>query len=115
MQPLAAIFVRRLRLLFVISCLGLAMTLAVELINPTSADAARASMFKLDNGMDVVVIPDHRAPVVTHMAWYRVGAADEQPGVSGIAHFLEHLMFKATENMAERRILEDHCPSWGAG
>ena len=96
----AANIVRRLRLLSFVSCLGLAMTLATEIINPTAADAARASMHKLDNGMDVVVIPDHRAPVVTHMAWYRVGAADEQPGVSGIAHFLEHLMFKATENMA---------------
>lgn len=55
--------------------------------------------FQLDNGMDVVVIEDHRAPVVTHMMWYRVGAADEPPGQSGIAHFLEHLMFKGTEDM----------------
>lgn len=58
------------------------------------------SYFKLENGLDVVVIPDHRAPVVTHMVWYRVGAADEKPGVSGIAHFLEHLMFKGTEKIA---------------
>ena len=43
-----------------------------------------------------MVIPDHRTPVVTHMVWYRVGAADEPPGKSGIAHFLEHLMFKGT-------------------
>src|SRR5205085_2623627 len=48
----------------------------------------RASEFKLGNGMDVVVIPDHRAPVVTHMVWYKVGAADEVAGTSGIAHFL---------------------------
>src|SRR4030065_2287041 len=47
--------------------------------------------------MQVVVIPDHRAPVVTHMVWYKVGAADEPRGSSGIAHFLEHLMFKGTE------------------
>src|SRR5687767_14633984 len=59
----------------------------------------RASEFKLSNGMEVVVIPDHRAPVVTHMVWYKVGAADEPPGVSGIAHFLEHLMFKSTEKI----------------
>src|SRR5271154_1858667 len=52
--------------------------------------------FKLDNGLEVVVVPDHRAPVVTHMIWYRVGAADETPGKSGLAHFLEHLMFKGT-------------------
>ena len=42
------------------------------------------------------MIPDHRAPVVTHMIWYKVGAADETPGKSGLAHFLEHLMFKGT-------------------
>ena len=47
--------------------------------------------------MEVVVIPDRRTPVVTHMVWYRVGSADEPPGKSGIAHFLEHLMFKGTE------------------
>ena len=59
------------------------------------------STFTLDNGLEVVVVPDHRAPVVTHMLWYRVGAADEPPGKSGIAHFLEHLMFKGTENRPE--------------
>ncbi|MEO0819795.1 MAG: pitrilysin family protein [Pseudomonadota bacterium] len=57
--------------------------------------------FTLDNGMDVVVIEDHRAPVVTHMVWYRVGAADEPWGQSGIAHFLEHLMFKGTDRIPE--------------
>ncbi|MGY8995621.1 MAG: M16 family metallopeptidase, partial [Alphaproteobacteria bacterium] len=56
-----------------------------------------AESFMLDNGMQVVVIPDHRAPVVTQMVWYKVGSADEEPGRSGIAHFLEHLMFKGTE------------------
>ena len=55
--------------------------------------------FKLANGLDVVVIPDHRAPVVTQMVWYKVGAADEPPGSSGIAHFLEHLMFKGTDTI----------------
>src|ERR1700685_1393282 len=53
--------------------------------------------FTLANGLEVVVIPDYRAPVVTHMIWYKVGAADETPGKSGLAHFLEHLMFKGTE------------------
>ncbi len=55
--------------------------------------------FQLRNGMDAVVIEDHRAPVVTHMVWYRIGAADEAPGKSGIAHLLEHLMFKGTRKM----------------
>ncbi|VAW16684.1 Peptidase, M16 family [hydrothermal vent metagenome] len=53
--------------------------------------------FDLANGMKVVVIEDHRAPVVTHMVWYKVGAADEVSGKSGIAHLLEHLLFKGTE------------------
>jgi zinc protease len=57
--------------------------------------------FRLDNGMDVVVIEDHRAEVVTHMVWYRIGAADEPWGHSGIAHFFEHLMFKATDKLAD--------------
>jgi zinc protease len=60
------------------------------------ADAPAIESFKLDNGLDVVVIPDHRAPVVTHMVWYRNGSADDPAGKSGIAHFLEHLMFKGT-------------------
>ena len=54
--------------------------------------------FFLKNGMQVVVIPNHRVPVVTHMVWYRVGSADEAANESGIAHFLEHLMFKGTTN-----------------
>ncbi|MBN9022957.1 MAG: insulinase family protein, partial [Rhizobiales bacterium] len=57
--------------------------------------------FTLDNGMQVVVIPDHRAPIVTHMVWYKAGAADELPGESGVAHFLEHLMFKGTKDHPE--------------
>jgi len=55
------------------------------------------SSFTLDNGLHVVVIPDRRAPVVTHMIWYKAGSADEPPGKSGIAHYLEHLMFKGTK------------------
>jgi zinc protease len=51
----------------------------------------------LSNGLEIVVIPDHRTPVVTHMIWYRNGSADDPVGKSGIAHFLEHLMFKGTE------------------
>ncbi|MBV1704863.1 MAG: insulinase family protein [Hyphomicrobiales bacterium] len=71
---------------------------------PADAPPARAAAaagtqiaeFALANGMRVVTIPDHRAPVVTHMVWYRNGSADDPPGKSGIAHFLEHLMFKGT-------------------
>jgi len=56
----------------------------------------RADSFSLKNGLQVVVIVDHRAPVVTQMLWYKVGSADEPPGKSGVAHVLEHLMFKGT-------------------
>jgi zinc protease len=62
----------------------------------TASDRAGVTQFILANGLEVVVIPDRRAPVVTHMIWYKVGAADESPGKSGLAHFLEHLMFKGT-------------------
>jgi len=58
---------------------------------------AGVSSFQLPNGLTVVVIPDHRAAVVTHMVWYKAGSADEPPGKSGIAHYLEHLMFKGTK------------------
>ncbi|MDB5477567.1 MAG: peptidase [Alphaproteobacteria bacterium] len=66
------------------------------------AQPARAQVFypesaTLKNGLQVVVLPNHRAPVVTHMLWFKAGAMDDPWGVSGIAHFLEHLMFKGTK------------------
>lgn len=74
----------------------------VEALTPLPAATGGAATptvvhSRLDNGMEIVVIPDHRAPVVTHMVWYRNGSADDPAGKSGIAHFLEHLMFKGTE------------------
>lgn len=79
-------------------------TLPVRAETKTAASIATGASIKsdvtsfhLENGLEVVVIPDHRAPVVTHMLWYHVGSADEEPGKSGIAHFFEHLMFKATK------------------
>jgi zinc protease len=69
---------------------------------PASAQAAdwTPETFTLSNGMQAVVLPDHRSPVVTHMIWYRVGSADEAKGKSGLAHFLEHLMYKSTDSMS---------------
>jgi len=85
--------------------LGFGLLVALALAPIAMAPGARAeaavSNFRLDNGMEVVVIEDHRAPVVTHMVWYRVGAADEPWGHSGIAHFFEHLMFKATGTITD--------------
>ena len=86
-RPLAALFT-------------VALVMLATLTSSIAAHAKpRATEFRLDNGMQVVVIPDTRAPVVTHMVWYKVGAADEPAGASGIAHFLEHLMFKSTEKI----------------
>jgi zinc protease len=69
---------------------------AVLLTAPVVAEPIKVANFMLPNGLELVVIPDRRAPVVTHMIWYKVGSADETPGKSGLAHFLEHLMFKGT-------------------
>src|SRR5215475_6371649 len=63
-------------------------------VTGAAAEGPDIANFTLQNGLEVVVIPDHRTPVVTHMIWYKVGSADETPGKSGLAHFLEHLMFK---------------------
>lgn len=72
------------------------------LLTPLAAlasDNEAVTFFTLDNGMDVVVVEDHRAPAVQQMVWYRAGSADEPKGSSGVAHFLEHLLFKATDKM----------------
>lgn len=93
---------KSLRLNLANLCATLMVALPMLALNPhahAATNATRASEFTLANGMHVVVIPDHRAPVITHMVWYRVGAADEQRGTSGIAHFLEHLMFKSTDKI----------------
>jgi len=75
----------------------LTLILFSVLFLPYSAFAKdNVSTFNLSNGLMGVVIEDHRAPVVNHMLWYRIGAADEFPGKSGLAHLLEHLMFKGT-------------------
>ena len=72
----------------------------LALMAPALALNVPVKTWKLDNGLTLVVIPDHRAPVVTHMVWYRVGAADEPAGKTGLAHYLEHLMFKGTKRIA---------------
>jgi zinc protease len=67
---------------------------------PAAAQKFHVESFMLDNGMQVVVLPNHRVPAVTQTLWYRVGAADDPRGKSGLAHFLEHLMFKGTKTTA---------------
>jgi zinc protease len=76
-----------------------AILLLLLVASPVRALNVEVSHFTLKNGLQVVVIPDRRAPVVTHMVWYRVGSADEPQGKAGIAHFLEHLLFKGTKTL----------------
>jgi len=76
---------------------------AALLLAPFSAraDELKAFQFALQNGMQVLVIPDHRAPVVTQMLWFRAGADDDPPGLSGMAHFFEHMMFRGTPSVPD--------------
>jgi len=78
--------------LFLVLSSPAAVRTAVE-----ASPGPQISHFTLENRLEVVVIPDHRTPVVTHMVWYKVGSADETAGKTGLAHFLEHLMFKGTK------------------
>ncbi len=82
--------------------IAMAATIATLTSLPLAAQTIddAVTSFELDNGMQVVVVEDHRAPVVQQMVWYRAGSADEPRGASGVAHFLEHLLFKGTDNMA---------------
>jgi zinc protease len=80
--------------------------LALAILAALPAAGQEVTTFELENGLEGVVIENHRAPVVVHMVWYRVGAADEPPGKSGIAHFLEHLMFKGTDDRAAGELSE---------
>lgn len=75
-----------------------AALLASTAVAPVWADED-VTTYTLDNGLEIVVIEDHRAAAVTNMLWYRTGAADEPAGKSGIAHFLEHLLFKGTDEL----------------
>lgn len=79
--------------------LVLVVLLAMALVPRAGAVMFSPESFTLSNGMQVVVVPNHRAPIVIHMVWYKVGAADQPAGKSGIAHFLEHLMFKGTKTV----------------
>ncbi|TKW66376.1 MAG: insulinase family protein [Paracoccus denitrificans] len=80
--------------------LCLAAVLAAPMVAPAFAEMPSGiTSFTLDNGMEAVVIEDHRAPVVVQMVWYKIGSADEVAGKTGLAHYLEHLMFKGTEKL----------------
>ena len=87
---------------------GAIILIAVVLLAPWAGFAAENNQhiktqhiktFSLENDMRVVLVPDHRSPVVVHMVWYKAGAVDEPEGQSGIAHMLEHMMFKGSDNI----------------
>jgi zinc protease len=87
------------------------MALETISLNPSASAREKTggpaiTQAKLENGLEIVVIEDHRAPVVTHMVWYKSGSADDPPGKSGIAHFLEHLMFKGTRSNPQGKFSE---------
>ena len=84
----------------IVIALALCALVLVAPPRPAEAQVFNPETAVLDNGMQVVVVTNRRAPVVTHMVWYKVGAIDEPPGKSGIAHLLEHLMFKGTNTLA---------------
>ncbi|MGB1027185.1 MAG: M16 family metallopeptidase, partial [Rhodospirillaceae bacterium] len=83
----------------VVSMVLAGLALGFALAPPARAEIFNPETFTLDNGLQVVVLPNHRVPVVHHMVWYRVGAADEPPGKTGLSHLVEHMMFKGTETL----------------
>ncbi len=95
--PFAGLHLRLVRrLASIIATMLLAISFGTGAVRALDVDVKE---YQLDNGMKVIVVPDHRAPVVTHMMWIRVGSADEEIGKSGIAHYLEHLLFKGTKRL----------------
>lgn len=82
-----------------LACILICLLSLTSMIRNAQAGVFNAESFTLENGLQVVVIPNDRVPVITHMVWYKVGSADEHTGLSGIAHFLEHMMFKGSENI----------------
>ena len=88
-------------LLFILCCF----------VNIAEAKFFGAEEFYLDNGLRVVVVPNHKAPVIKQMIWYKVGSVDEPLGKGGIAHLLEHLMFRGTKKVKDssfNNIIEAH-------
>ncbi len=77
------------------------LALAALFCRPAAAEVLKASSFTLSNGLEVVVVENHRAPVVTHMVWYKTGGINDPLGKSGLAHMLEHMMFKGTAEVPD--------------
>ena len=78
---------------------SLLLALAFSLLPPGVQAAPDTHEFRLANGLRLIVKEDHRAPTVANMVWYRAGSIDEQNGTTGVAHVLEHMMFKGTKKL----------------
>lgn len=78
---------------------ALTCLISLAIAAPAAHAAVNAQEFRLANGLRIIVQEDKRAPTVTHMIWYRVGSMDEQSGTTGVAHVLEHMMFKGTQKL----------------
>lgn len=80
---------------------GFAVAFCAAMLSKSSfaGEPLKVEQFTLSNGMEVVVIPNHSVPAVSHMLWFKIGSADERQGVSGLAHYLEHMMFKGTKTL----------------
>lgn len=108
-------YIKKIKKLYILVSIALFLMGTLGVITPLSAakppqNAHNVQHFTLNNGLEVVVIPNKRAPVVYHSLWYKVGSADSPPQQSGLAHFLEHLMFKGSQKFPRdtfKRILND--------
>lgn len=88
---------RRRAIGFILTLAALALSVSAR---PGQAEVFNPTRYVLSNGLELVVIEDRRRPAVAHYVYYRVGAMDEEPGKTGLAHYLEHLMFKGTDTVA---------------
>ena len=82
-----------------LSCFSVCLTTSLVLFAPQAAAGSQAQEFRLANGLRIIVQEDKRAPTVAHMIWYRIGSMDELSGTTGVAHVLEHMMFKGTKKL----------------
>jgi zinc protease len=98
-----------MRLALALLCLILAAPLRAAAGDPTPVPSIPFTKYRLDNGLEVILAPDKRLPVVAVNLWYHVGAADEEPGRTGFAHLFEHMMFTGTRHVprgVDDRLLE---------
>ncbi len=92
-------YIKQFSLTHLLAVLLLAGCQAPSIKQSQISEKSGVYSYTLDNGMKVLVKPDHRSPVVVSQVWYKVGGSYEYPGVTGVSHALEHMMFKGTKNL----------------